>query len=95
MDSMQVNAPLLINEVGSCMLYVSAEDKQNELEWFSSLASAAKSLGVGLTAYYWVSDDDLGPVYSGMALLTGIWQSNATSPEPNAMGKIFRNYLTS
>lgn len=93
MDSMQVKAPLLINEAGSCMLYVSAEDKQNELDWFSSLTQAAKTLGVGLTGYYWVSDDDLGPVYSGMALLTGIWNINATTPEPNQVGQIFLNYL--
>jgi hypothetical protein len=94
-DSMGVNAPLLINEAGSCTLYVSADDKQNEVNWFSSLTSAAKSLGVGLTAYYWVSDDDLGPVYSGMALISGIWEVNATSPAPNQMGRIFLNYLGS
>ena len=95
LDSMQVNAPLLINEAGSCMQYVSADDKQNELNWFSSLTGAAKTLGVGLTAYYWLSDDDLGPVYSGLALLSGIWNINATTPEPNQMGKIFLNYLAS
>ena len=95
LDSMQVNAPLLINEAGSCMQYVSADDKQNELNWFSSLTGAAKTLGVGFTAYYWLSDDDLGPVYSGMALLSGIWNINASTPEPNQMGKIFLNYLTS
>jgi hypothetical protein len=94
-DSMQVKAPLLINEVGCCMLYVSEDDKQSELDWCSSLTSAAKTLGIGLTAYYWVSDDDLGPVYSGMALLSGIWVNGTASPAPNQVGQIFLNYLTS
>lgn len=77
------------------MQYVAEDDKQNELDWFSSLTSAAKTLGIGLTAYYWVSDDDLGPVYSGMALLSGIWVNGTASPQPNKMGQIFLNYSTS
>ena len=90
--SMGVTAPLVFNEAGSCMNYVSSSDVQNELNWWDGFVHSASDLGVGVTAYYWMSDADLGPIYSGESLLSGIWAQNAASPTPNAVGQIFLNY---
>lgn len=90
-ETMGVNAPLVINEAGSCQNTITPYDLTNELNWWSSLNSAAKTLGVGLAAYYWMSDTDLGPVYSGLSLLTGAWEHGASSPQPNLLGSIFLN----
>ncbi len=90
--SMGVTAPLLINEAGSCMSYVAPNDTQNELGWWDALNHAAYSLKIGVTAYYWMSDTDLGPIYAGEALLSAPWSTGASSPPPNNMGQIFLDY---
>jgi hypothetical protein len=92
-QSMGVSAPLVINEAGSAQNAVGTSDKQNELNWWTGLISASGTLGVGFTAYYWMSDSDLGPVYSGIALLAGPWQTGASSPPANSIGSVFRNYV--
>lgn len=89
--SMGVSAPLVINEAGCCMNAVTVKDTTNEYNWWSAIISAAKNRGVGFTAYYWMSDSDLGPVYSGEALLTGYWHIGASSPSPNRLGRAFLN----
>ena len=91
-QSMGVNAPLLINEAGSCLFSVPSNNIQVELDWWNSLNHATSTLGIGLTGYYWISDSDLGPAYSGETLLSGSWGSGAASPTPNNMGQIFLNY---
>jgi len=91
-NSMGVTAPLIINEAGSCMGVVPSSDVQNELNWWDSVVHSASDLGIGFTAYYWMSDADLGPLYVGEALLSGSWQTDASSPSPNAVGQIFLNY---
>ncbi len=88
-QSMGVNAPLVINEAGSCWTTVTYKDQSDELGWWSALNSASKTQRIGVTAYYWMSDSDLGPVYSGEALLSGSWSITDASPLPNAMGQIF------
>lgn len=90
-ESMGVNAPLVINEAGSCQNAITHYDLVNELSWWNNLNGAAKNLGIGLAAYYWMSDTDLGPVYSGLSLLTGAWEHGASSPQPNLLGSIFFN----
>ena len=69
-------------------------DIQNELDWWTALNNATRNLGIGLTAYYWMSDTDLGPVFYGEALLTGSWENDTASPAPNQMGEIFLKYST-
>ena len=93
-ESMGVTAPLLINEAASCKSYVPLSDIQNELDWWTALNNATRNLGIGLTAYYWMSDNDLGPVFYGEALLTGSWENDTASPVPNQMGEIFLKYST-
>lgn len=90
--SMGVVAPLVINEAGSCMSYVAANDVQNELNWWSGLNRVAQTLSIGLSAYYWMADTDLGPVFAGEALLSGPWPARAATPPANNMGQIFLNY---
>lgn len=90
-QSMGVTAPLVINEAGSCQNTVTTRDLTNEVNWWTGLCSAANTLGVGLAAYYWMSDTDLGPTYSGLSLLTGTWGTSASSPTPNRFGRVFLN----
>ncbi len=92
--SMGVTVPLLINEAGSCMAYVAANDTANELGWWDALNRAAYSLKIGLTAYYWMSDTDLGPIYAGETLLSGPWAAGTASPPRNNVGQIFLSYTT-
>jgi hypothetical protein len=94
LNSMGVTAPLVINEAGSCQNAVTNRDLTNEINWWTGLCSSTRTLGIGLTAYYWMSDSDLGPVYSGLSLLTGKWGTGAQSPTPNRIGKIFLNTAT-
>ena len=91
-ESMGIKAPLLVNEAASCKSYVPSSDVQNELGWWRALNNATRNLGIGLTAYYWMSDNDLGPVFEGEALLTGYWVNGTSSPMPNQMGEIFLTY---
>lgn len=92
--TMGVSAPLVINEAGCCMNHVTVRDTPSEYAWWTALIGAAKARGVGFTAYYWMSDSDLGPVYSGEALLTGDWHIGSSSPSPNKLGRIFLNAAT-
>lgn len=92
-QSMGVSAPLVINEAGSAWNYVSTSDRQNELNWWTGIIRASGTLSVGFAAYYWMSDSDLGPVYSGIALLAGPWQTGASSPPANSIGSVFLNYV--
>ncbi len=87
--SMGVTAPLVINEAGSCMSYVAPDDVQNELGWWDAINHAAYTLKTGLTAYYWMSDTDLGPVYSGEALLSGPGQPEQLRLQRTVWGKSF------
>ena len=89
--TMGVTAPLVINEAGSCLAYVPSSDLTNEYAWWTALNVACNSNGVGLTAYYWLSDADLGPVYAGETVATGPWPINASGPPPNQIGQIFIN----
>ena len=90
-QSMGINAPLVINEAGSCMFSVPNDDVKAELTWWEALNQAAAKLGIGVTAYYWLSDSDLGYAFSGETLLQGTWTTGAVSPTPNEMGQIFLN----
>ena len=91
-QSMGVNAPLVINEAGSCLFSVPSDDLSAELNWWNALNQAASTLSIGLTGYYWISESDLGPAYSGETFLSGSWDRGAASPTPNEMGQIFLNY---
>ncbi|MCL2359968.1 cellulase family glycosylhydrolase [Candidatus Bathycorpusculum sp.] len=81
-NSMGVNAPLVINEQGSCL--TSSRNRQNDYTWWQNLLLAQRDLGIGAGAYYWLSDAGLGPVYSGETML-----SNGYAP--NTMGQHFIN----
>ena len=91
---MDVAAPLVINEAGSCCTnYAVSGDLQNEQNWWDGICHASKDLGVGLTAYYWMSSSDMGPAYKGEEMITGDpWPAGAVSPTPNWIGKTFINY---
>jgi hypothetical protein len=89
LSSMAVNAPLVINEAGCCQNAITIRDLTNETNWWTNLCSTTNSLGICLTAYYWMSDTDLGPTYSGLSLLSGKWGIGSQSPTPNRFGKIF------
>jgi hypothetical protein len=91
LKSMGVTAPLVINEAGCCQNTITSHDLTIEVEWWKSLCSNTKTFGIGLTAYYWMSDNDLGPTYGGLSLLTGNWTTGAQSPTPNQFGNIFLN----
>jgi hypothetical protein len=56
------------------------------------MVHASLDLGIGLTAYYWMSDSDLGPVFAGESLVAGAWPAGAASPTPNKIGEIFIKY---
>ena len=86
-QSMGVNAPLVINEAGSCMSVVASSDVQDELNWWTGLNYAAKELGIGVCAYYWIYKYDLGPVFDGEALLTGIWARARSLPHQMLLAK--------
>ncbi|MCL5949549.1 MAG: glycoside hydrolase family 5 protein, partial [Candidatus Bathyarchaeota archaeon] len=81
-NGMGVNAPLVINEEGSCLS--SSPNKQNDYTWWQNLILAQRDLGVGAGAYYWLSDSGLGGVYSGETMLTSGYT-------PNTMGQSYIN----
>ena len=81
-SGMGVNAPLVINEEGSCLS--SSPNVQNDYAWWQNLLLAQRDLGVGAGAYYWLSTSGLGGVYSGEALLTSGYS-------PNTMGQSYIN----
>ncbi len=81
-SSMGVNAPLVINEEGSCT--TSSPNKQNDYTWWQNLILVQRDLGIGAGAYYWLSDSGLGGVYSGESLLSSGYS-------PNTMGQSYIN----
>lgn len=83
-----IDVPLVFNEMGICQ---TAMDNQ-EMSFWDAILHNAKDMGIGVVAYYWMSDSDLGPVYSGESLVTGSWAQGAQSPTPNAVGQTFLNY---
>ena len=93
-NSMGVNYPLVINEAGSCLTVIPSRNLQNEYNWWDGLNHAALTLGIGMTAYFWMSNADLGPAYYGEELVTGTWAAGATSPKPNTIGQTFINYAS-
>ena len=84
-----VNVPLVFNEMGVCQ---TVADNQ-ELSYWDAILHNAQDMGIGVVAYYWMSDSDLGPVYFGESLVTGTWASGAQSPTPNVVGQTFLNYV--
>jgi hypothetical protein len=83
-----VDVPLVFNEMGVCQ---TVADNQ-ELSFWDALIHNAQDMGIGVVAYYWMSDSDLGPVYFGESLVTGAWAAGAQSPTPNVVGQTFLNY---
>ncbi len=83
--SMGVNAPLVINEEGSCLL--SSSNPQNDYTWWNSLLQAQMADGIGAGAYYWLSASGLGGTYDGEELLTSGYT-------PNTMGQEYINAYT-
>jgi hypothetical protein len=81
-NSMGVNAPLVINEEGSCL--VCSTNKNADYTWWGNLLNAQRDLNIGAGAYYWLSDSGLGPAYSGETMLSSGYS-------PNEMGKRFIN----
>jgi hypothetical protein len=79
-SSMGINAPLVINEEGSCLS--SSPNKQNDLTWWTNVLLAQRDLNVGAGAYYWLSDSGLGGVFAGESMLSSGYQ-------PNAMGQAY------
>ncbi len=79
-DSMGVNAPLVVNEEGSCL--ASSPNKQNDYTWWQNLLLAQRDLNIGAGPYYWLSDAGLGGVYVGESMLSSGYS-------PNTMGQHF------
>ncbi len=79
-DSMGINAPLVVNEEGSCL--ASSPDRQRDLTWWTNVLLAQRDLGIGAGAYYWLSDSGLGGVYAGESMLSSGYT-------PNAMGQAY------
>jgi len=84
-----IDVPLVFNEMGICQ---TAMDN-SEMNFWDSILRNSKEMGIGVVAYYWMSDSDLGPVYHGETLLTGSWAQGAPSPAPNAVGQAFLKYV--
>jgi len=80
--TMGVNAPLVINEQGSCL--TKSNNKQNDYTWWQNLLKAQYDLNIGAGAYYWLSDTGLGNIYSGETMLTNHYT-------PNTMGQTYIN----
>lgn len=78
-SSMGINAPLVINEEGSCRL--SSYNVTNDYIWWNNLLQAQATLGIGMGAYYWLSDSGLGGVYSGNSLLSSGYSPNTMGQE--------------
>ncbi len=83
--SMGVNAPLVINEEGSCLS--SSSNAQNDYTWFGNVLQAQNTDGIGAGAYYWLSSSGLGGTYDGEDLLTSGYSANT-------MGQDFINAYT-
>jgi hypothetical protein len=81
-SSMGIVAPLVVNEEGSCLTYSS--NQARDVTWWTNLLQAQYDLGIGAGAYYWISDNGLGPVYAGETMLSSGYA-------PNAMGQAYIN----
>ena len=79
-NSMNVTAPLVINEEGSCRS--SSANVTNDYIWWRNVLQAQARLGIGMCAYYWLSDSGLGGAFSGLGLLSSGYS-------PNTMGQIY------
>ena len=67
-STMGINAPIVINEEGSCLS--SSNNAQNDYTWFNNLLQAQTATGFGIGAYYWLSNSGLGGTYDGEYLLS-------------------------
>ncbi len=83
--TMGVNAPLVINEEGSCL--GSSSNVQNDYAWWKTLLQAQDALGIGAGAYYWLSSSGLGGTFDGEELITSGYT-------PNTMGQEYINACT-
>lgn len=86
-NSMGWNVPLVINEEGSCLSAVEAlgKDVQDSYIWFENLLKVQRDLGIGMGAYYWLSDNGIGPIYTARLTLL----SKGENYTPNPMGQAF------
>lgn len=83
-----IDVPLVFNEMGICQTAMDGA----EMGFWDAILRNAQEMGIGVFAYYWMSDSDLGPVYHGEAILTGAWAQGTSSPAPNAVGQTFMKY---
>jgi hypothetical protein len=86
--SASVDVPLVFNEMGVCQ----QQCDSSELSFWDAILHNAKDMGIGVCAYYWMSDNDLGPVFAGESLTKGTWANGAASPLPNPVGQKFIDY---
>ncbi len=73
-SGMDVSAPLVINEEGSCLS--SSSNTANDATWWSNLLAAQYACGIGDGAYYWLSSSGLGGTYDGEELLSSGYTAN-------------------
>ncbi len=81
-SGMDVSAPLVINEEGSCLS--SSSNTANDATWWTNLLTAQYACGIGDGAYYWLSSSGLGGTYDGEELLSSGYT-------PNTMGQDYIN----
>ena len=84
-NSMGVNAPLVVNEEGDCS--ADTANITSDYVWWNNLLQAQDALGIGAGAYYWLSSSGLGPAFSGEELLTSGYT-------PNTVGQDYINAYT-
>lgn len=78
-NTMGVTAPLVINEEGSCRS--SSSNVANDYIWWENILQAQANLGVGMCAYYWLSDSGLGGAFSGLGQLSSGYSPNTMGQE--------------
>ena len=84
-NSMGVNAPLVVNEFGDCISSSACGPSYSQdYSWFNSVCQATANLGIGLTAYYWDSVGNVAPDEEGLL-------SAALTYAPNIEGTDFIN----
>ena len=84
-NSMGVNAPLVVNEEGDCS--ANTANITSDYIWWNNLLQAQDALGIGAGAYYWLSSSGLGGAFIGEELLTSGYT-------PNTMGQEFIDAYT-
>ncbi len=82
------DVPIVFNEMGVCKSYCDS----TEYSFWDAILHNAKDLGIGVCAYYWISDADLGPAYAGESLVSGTWEASSQLPTPNTVGQTFLKY---